>query len=106
MKSTWLFAIGALLVCLVLAAAVSPFASKAPDGLEKVASDEGFAHKEKPGLAHALIPDYVVRGVGSESLATALAGLIGALAAFGAALLLARVIVRRKGAGPPQEGAS
>ena len=55
---------------------IAPFASSSPDGLERVAEDQGFMHtaKEAP---YSVIADYVFPGVESEVLATVLAGAIG-----------------------------
>ncbi len=73
----------ALVVCLVVAAILSPFASPWPDGLERVAERLGFAARaEGPATVSAPIPDYVFPGIASEGLATAIAGLIGALLVF------------------------
>jgi cobalt/nickel transport system permease protein len=76
-----------LLVTLGLGAFVAPFACPWPDGLERVARTLGFA-----GRATSLA-DYQLPFVGSASLATAVAGLIGTVAAFIAAYALARVVV-------------
>ena len=96
-KTIWMFAILGLLVAIFLATFVSPFASSSPDGLEKVADEKGFAHKAEGHEVWkwAPIPDYVLPGVKSESIGTALAGLIGTLLVFVAALVIGRVVVRR-----------
>ncbi len=53
-----------LAVALVLAFFVSPFASSKPDGLEKVAIDQGFDDTAKDhALADAPLADYGVEGV-------------------------------------------
>lgn len=61
---------------------LSPLASAWPDGLERVAEDQGFIDLAQDPL-YELIPDYVLPGVGHEQLATILAGLIGVLVLFG-----------------------
>ena len=97
-KRTWGFIIMALLVAVLLAVFVSPFASPWPDGLEKVVEDKGFlekAEEQEPAWKHSPIPDYTVGGVKNESVATALAGLIGTVLTFGVGLGLAKVISRR-----------
>jgi 2-hydroxychromene-2-carboxylate isomerase len=67
-----------LLVALALAFFVSPQASSKPDGLNKVAADQGFDDQEQ---AHALdrtpTAGYAVKGVDDDRLSTGLAGLIG-----------------------------
>lgn len=72
---------------LIIALAVtlfSPLASPWPDGLERVAEDQGFIGLESEAF-YELIPDYVLPGVPGESLATILAGVIGVLIVFGIA---------------------
>ncbi len=73
----------ALVVCLVIAAILSPFASPWPDGLERVAERLGFAARaEGPATVSAPIPDYVFPGITNEGLATAVAGILGTLLVF------------------------
>ena len=78
-----IFVAVALVVALGLAFFVSPYASSQPDGLDKVASDEGFAQS---GRAHALddgpTAGYAVNGIDDERLSTGLAGLIGVSVTF------------------------
>ncbi|HUW95188.1 MAG TPA: PDGLE domain-containing protein [Anaerolineae bacterium] len=64
---------------------ISPLASGWPDGLERVAEDQGFIELQAE-LFYEVFPDYVVPGVSSESLATILAGIVGVLIVFGVAL--------------------
>ena len=104
-KTIWTFAVLGLLVAVGLATFVSPFASSSPDGLEKVANDKGFAQKaQEDGVwKWAPIPDYVLPGVKSEAVGTALAGLVGTLLVFVAALLIGRFVARRS---PPSNGSA
>ena len=91
------FVAGGLLVALLLAFFVSPAASSKPDGLEKVAIDQGFADQEEAhGLAGAPTAGYAVEGVDDDRLSTGLAGLIGVTVTFaiGAGLFL---LVQRAG---------
>jgi cobalt/nickel transport system permease protein len=67
-------------IALAIAAFVSPFASGLPDGLERAAEHLGFADRARAALA-APFPDYALPFVSSAGLATALAGLLGTLAA-------------------------
>jgi cobalt/nickel transport system permease protein len=80
-----------------LALFVSPFACKWPDGLEKVAATLGFEHQAtgKPLLA-APIPNYLLPGLKSPAVATALAGVFGTVIVFGLAWLLAGVLVPKE----------
>jgi cobalt/nickel transport protein len=92
--TTGLFVGAGLLVALALAAIVAPHASKAPDGLEKVA-EKGFAAKAEV-WKHAPMPDYEVPSAGRGSpLATGLAAVIGTLVVFAAAVGIGMVIRRR-----------
>lgn len=91
--------IGVLLALAVgLGVAVSPFASPHPDGLERVAQDQGFA---ETGTLHAIqedapVPGYAFPGMTDEKAATAAAGLAGTLGVFLLGVGLARVLRRRE----------
>jgi len=80
---------------------VSPFASPWPDGLERVAEDQGFINTQVEPL-YEIIPDYVLPGIASESLATILAGMIGVLIVFGIALGAGYVLRSRRPEGEAQ----
>ena len=78
--------VGGLVVALALAFFVSPSASSAPDGLEKVAGDRGFLNTEKDSaVAGGPTADYAVKGVDDERLSTGLAGVIGVTITFAVA---------------------
>ena len=80
MKKTFIFLfIFAVLLVLLL----SPFASKKPDGLERVAIDKEFDNRqeEKPVLK-APLPDYSIPVIKNEAVSTVLSGIIGALITF------------------------
>jgi cobalt/nickel transport system permease protein len=84
----------ALAAVLVL---LSPFASAAPDGLERVAENLGFLETERGPVVQTpagVLPDYTVPGLAGEQLSTILAGLIGVVIvvalAYGVTLLLRR----------------
>jgi cobalt/nickel transport system permease protein len=93
----WGFAAAALVVALALAVFISPFASSQPDGMERVAIDQGFAAAaaEAPAWRFSLIPDYSFPGISNPALATGLAGGVGTLLLFGVVLLLGRTLGRR-----------
>ncbi|HEY9558798.1 MAG TPA: PDGLE domain-containing protein [Acidimicrobiales bacterium] len=92
-KRTWFWVAG-LVVTLLLAAGVSQLASSEPDGLERVAEDEGFSDAaEEHDLAGSPLADYGVEGVDDDRLGTALAGGAGVvvtLAVGGGIFWLAR----------------
>ena len=94
------FLLAGLLVALLLAGVVSGFASSSPDGLEKVAQDQGFAETaEEHALSGSPVADYAVAGVEEERLSTGLAGVlgVGVTFAFGLGLF---ALVRRRAAEP------
>jgi cobalt/nickel transport system permease protein len=82
-----------LVLAIGLAVFVGPFASPWPDGLEAVAHRLGFEDKAAAATLPVPLADYQLPGLGSATLATAVAGLVGTLVAFAAAYLLARVLV-------------
>jgi cobalt/nickel transport system permease protein len=85
-----------VLTALGLAVFVAPYACDWPDGLEKIAGVLGFKHKAAttPWLP-APIADYHFPGIHSAAVATALAGAVGTLVAFGLSVLLARWLAPR-----------
>ena len=87
----------ALLVSLVIAATLSPFASPWPDGLERVAEMLGFAARaEGPATVGAPIPDYVFPGISSEGLATTVAGIMGTLLVFVVLYAVGKALARHQ----------
>lgn len=91
------FIVAGLGLAAALAFFVSPHASGEPDGLNRVAIDEGFADEEtNHALADTPTAGYAVEGVDDDGLSTGLAGLIGVAVTFAIAggLLL---VVRRAG---------
>ena len=82
MKFTWWIAGYFIALAVTL---LAPFASASPDGLERVAEDQGFIDTARDA-PYAVIADYVFPGIESEALATILAGVIGVTIIF---LLLA-----------------
>ncbi|MEO6062128.1 MAG: PDGLE domain-containing protein, partial [Thermoflexales bacterium] len=79
--------VGGILIAALLAIA-SPLASAFPDGLERVAEQQGFLGRAQ-GPAFQIFPDYVVPGIQNEAMATIAAGLLGVLIVLGAAMTLA-----------------
>jgi cobalt/nickel transport protein len=83
-----------LIIAIFLAMIVSPFASKLPDGLEKVAEDKGFLDKEAAPFFPSPIPDYAWPYFKSEKLATSFAGVFGTLIVFTLTYALAKIVKR------------
>lgn len=95
--STRALAVVALAVAVGLATAVAPFASSSPDGLERVAEEEGFLGD---GRLHSVqddapIPDYAFPGIENARVATGVAGFAGTLGVFALGHGLAVVLRRR-----------
>lgn len=86
-----------LLMAVILAILISPFASPWPDGLERVAEDKGFLEKGegKPALTSP-VPDYSWPGIKNEKLATSVAGVMGTLLVFGLGLGVAKLLKRQE----------
>ena len=83
-------------IALFLALFISPFASSWPDGLEKVAEDNGFisaAEVEAPLVSP--MPDYAWPGISHEGTATAAAGAAGTLIVFGMGYGLAALLQKK-----------
>jgi hypothetical protein len=77
-KAMTKFYVGFFAAAALLAGVVSFYASSSPDGLEKVAEDEGFLETAKDSaVANSPLADYGVSGVDSERLSVGLAGVIG-----------------------------
>jgi len=99
---TIVFVALALAVAVGLATAVSPFASSHPDGLERVATDQGFIDA---GTLHRVqdaspIADYAFPGVGDPRVATGVAGFVGTLGVFAVGIGIAWTLRRtRRAAG-------
>ena len=94
-RSTWVFVGVGLVLSLFLAGFVSYYASSSPDGLEKVAGDQGFLANAQDS-ANASLPTagYAIEGVESARLSGGLAGVLGvlviAIIGFGMFWLLGR----------------
>jgi hypothetical protein len=92
-RSATAFVLGGLAVALLLAFVVSNWASSEPDGLERVAIDQGFAENATDhATAGSPLADYAVGGVDNGWLSTGLAGIVGVLLCFALAALLVLAI--------------
>jgi cobalt/nickel transport protein len=84
-------------VSLLIALFISPFASPAPNGLQKVAALKGFSEKAA-GLKfwrYAPLPDYAFPWIKNEKVSTALSGLMGTLTIFFIVIGLGRLFKKR-----------
>lgn len=85
----------------LLVAAISPLASRAPDGLQAVAAEAGFLGLAVSGPA-APLPGYRVPSLADPALATMAAVGLGALVVFAAAVTIGRLATLRAGREAPE----
>jgi cobalt/nickel transport system permease protein len=93
------------LIALGLALFISPFASRAPDGLDKTAADHGFLQRATL-LVQSPFSGYHIPERSTRDLATALAGAIGVILVFALAWIFAGILVRKSVAHPTSPAAS
>ncbi len=74
---------------------LAPLASTSPDGLERVAENEGFVDRARESI-FKVMPDYLFPGNMNEALATIIAGLVGTILVFGLVYLIALWLRRQK----------
>ena len=94
-KGLWIFVAAAMILAVLLAVFISPYASSSPDGLERVAEDKGFldvAEETQPAWTHSIMPDYQIKAVKSEKVSTGISGLIGVLITLAVAVLIGLVV--------------
>lgn len=97
------FLIGGLMAALFFAAVVSQFAFDDPDGLESVASSEGFIDRgQEHDLADGIFSDYATAGIGNEALSLAIAGVVGMIVTL---LVAWGVVLAIRGKTPRHAGA-
>jgi cobalt/nickel transport system permease protein len=97
----WGFVAAGLAVAAILVLVAAPLASSQPDGLERVAIDQGFIEEaEDHPLSGSPLADYGVSGVEDETAGTRVAGLVGVLITFGvgAAIVATFVVLRKRSA--------
>jgi uncharacterized membrane protein YhaH (DUF805 family) len=83
-----------LVIAALVVVVLAPLASADPDGLERVAGDQGFLQSARDAL-YSIVPDYTVPGV-DGNLSTILAGLIGIVIVFGLMVLVGRLLAHRR----------
>jgi hypothetical protein len=89
-----IFVVVAVAVAMGLATAVAPFASSSPDGLDRVAQDQGFAGHGRARDAPA--SGYAFPGIHDERLATGVSGFAGTLVTFAAGWALLALLGRSR----------
>lgn len=94
--STRVLVVAGVLVALLLAGVMSFYASGSPDGLNRVARDQGLASVETDHAgADTPMAGYETRGVDDDRLSTGLAGVTGAVVVLVLAGGLTLVVRRR-----------
>jgi ABC-type Fe3+ transport system permease subunit len=88
----WIAGIAIAVLVVVL---LAPLASSDPDGLERVAEDQGFIDRAS-NVVGGLLGDYAIPGIGNETLSTILSGLLGIALVVGVLFLLGRLVARRR----------
>ena len=89
--------LGGVLATLLVAGVVSQFAFDAPDGLETVAAQTGFADQAQDhAFGNALFADYATAGVGNENVSLALAGIAGSALTLAVGAGLTMLVRRRR----------
>ena len=83
-----------LLIAILIAAAAAFFASKKPDGLDKVSEMLGFADRGRAGAA--VMADYSVNISGSPAVSTIIAGAAGLLVCCGLFIAPAYIMRSRR----------
>ena len=89
-RSTWIWLALSIGVAMLLA----PFASKFPDGLNKVAESLGFIERGRPGL-NTPLAGYRIPGM-EGGVSTAVAGIAGVLVTFGLAYMIVKVLHKKR----------
>ncbi len=88
----YLIAIGLIAVFL---AVFVPFASRSPDGLERVAATLGI--EEHAPVWKGLMSDYSVATIGNSYFSTLTAGIFGTFMVLLLSIVLGKVVVLKKG---------
>ncbi|RSO07918.1 cobalt ABC transporter permease [Streptomyces sp. WAC 06783] len=95
-RRVWLAGVAAALVC---AGGLSYYASTSPDGLEKVARDQGIdAKAEAHAAKDSPLADYSVKDIANPRIAGGLAGVIGVGATLAVGTGVFVVVRKRRGA--------
>lgn len=90
------FLLAGIFVSLAVAGVISYYASSDPDGLERVAEDEGFLDTAKESAnAGTPLADYGVSGIDNERLSVGLSGVIGVFVTLLVAAFIFNQIAKR-----------
>ena len=99
MSKNHIFLFSGLALALGIAAFLSPFASKDPDGLDRVSQDLKFENKAAEQTKQLpfsqIFEEYSFKAVPNEKVSTALAGVTGTLVVFGLAWGIGKLTIRK-----------
>lgn len=98
--------VAALITAVVVAVVASSFASTAPDGLTRVAADQGFLHQGRVADVQkdSPAPGYAIPRIHDRRLARAAGGLVGVIGVLGLTTGVATVVRRRRRHAMPTPG--
>jgi cobalt/nickel transport system permease protein len=97
------FVAAGLLVAVGLVVFVAPLADSNPDGLERVAEDQGFAATaEDSATADSPLADYGVTGVTDERVGTIVAGVVGIILVFAVGVATLAMTRRKRSRASPE----
>ncbi len=87
--------VAGIAIAAVIVIVLAPLASPDPDGLERVATDQGFLAQAQNVIA-GLFSGYAIPGIDDPRLSTILSGLLGVAIVVALMFLLGRVLARRR----------
>jgi ABC-type Fe3+ transport system permease subunit len=90
----WWWVAGVAIAALVVVV-FAPLASSDPDGLERVAEDQGFIDRAS-NFFSGLLGDYAIPGISDPAVSTIVSGLIGVAIVLVVMFALGRLLARRR----------
>lgn len=87
--------IAGLAIAVLVVVLLAPLASPDPDGLERVAEDQGFIDRAE-NLVGGLLSDYAIPGIDDPVVSTVVSGLLGLAIVVLAIVVLGRLLARRR----------
>jgi ABC-type Fe3+ transport system permease subunit len=90
----WWWVAGVAIAALVVVV-FAPLASSDPDGLERVAEDQGFIDRAE-NFFSGLLGDYAIPGISDPAVSTIVSGLIGVAIVLVIMFALGRLLARRR----------
>jgi ABC-type Fe3+ transport system permease subunit len=90
----WWWVAGVAIAALIVVV-FAPLASSDPDGLERVAADQGFIDRAS-NLFSGILSGYGIPGIGDPAVSTIVSGLIGVAIVLVIMFALGRLLARRR----------